>query len=102
MAVRHIPVLTPGSRAGARGFKLRGSMFKIDLTVGAMIYTGFGILVIAGLAIWADRRDRAFYDSTRRRTTFHCLKCNRVYTSAESHEVCKCPVCGHENPRLKF
>ena len=78
------------------------SMFKVDLTLATLIYTGLGTLVIAGLAMWADRRDRTFYDATRRRTTFHCIKCDRVYTSAKDHEVSPCPSCGHENTRLKF
>lgn len=77
-------------------------MFTLDLSLATTLYTGLGVLVIAGLWVWADRRDRQFYDRTRRRTTFHCIKCDRVYTSAESHEVCRCPACGHENERLKF
>lgn len=77
-------------------------MFTVDLTFGAVLYTVIGVLVIAGLWVWSDRRDRALYDATRRRTTFHCLKCDRVYTSARDHDLCRCPGCGHENSRLKF
>ena len=55
-----------------------------------------------GLWLYYDRRDRRFYDATRHRTTFHCLKCGEVYTSAGAGEVASCPRCGHSNPRLRF
>ncbi|HUG09540.1 MAG TPA: hydrogenase nickel incorporation protein HypA [Opitutaceae bacterium] len=77
-------------------------MFTVDLTIATVVYTGLGFLTVAVLWVWSDRRDRQFYDATRRRTTFHCIKCTRVYTSTESREVSRCPVCGHENTRLKF
>jgi hypothetical protein len=77
-------------------------MFPLDLSLATALYVGLGALAIAILWFWGDRRDRQFYDQTRRRTTFHCIKCDRVYTSAESREVCRCPACGHENARLKF
>ncbi|HEY5550809.1 MAG TPA: hydrogenase nickel incorporation protein HypA [Opitutaceae bacterium] len=77
-------------------------MFPLDFSLATAVYTGLGMLATAVLWFWTDRRDRQFYDSTRRRTTFHCLKCGRVYTSAESHKVCRCPACGHENTHLKF
>lgn len=77
-------------------------MFSVDLTFATVLYTGGGVLVIAGLWLWFDRRDRAFYDATRKRSTYHCIKCDRVYTSTEPGEVSRCPACGHENSHLKF
>jgi hypothetical protein len=77
-------------------------MFTVDLSIATVAYAGLGVLTIAILWVWSERRDRLFYDSTRRRTTFHCIKCNRVYTSTESHEASRCPACGQENSRLKF
>lgn len=77
-------------------------MFTVDLSFATVLYTGAGLLVIAGLWFWFDRRDRAFYDSTRKRITFHCIKCDRTYTSTGPGDVSRCPGCGHENTRLKF
>ncbi len=77
-------------------------MLPTDLTVALLLAVAGGIGLLVGLWAYYDRRDRRLYDATRRKTTFHCLKCSHVYTSAERHETCPCPRCGHENPRLHF
>ena len=38
----------------------------------------------------------------RRRTTFHCIRCDALYTASAGTELYKCPKCGHENSRLRF
>jgi primosomal protein N' len=58
----------------------------------------------AFLVLWLfyDRRDHVRFDLERRKTTFHCIRCDRLYTAPEGTELCKCPRCGHENARLRF
>lgn len=77
-------------------------MFAVEITFGVVLYPLIGVLLIAGLWWFYDRRDRKFYDRTRRRTTFHCLKCQHVYTSTDRHEIDECPRCRHPNARLHF
>ena len=77
-------------------------MFPVEITFGFVLYALIGVLLIAGLWWFYDRRDRQYYDRTRRLTTFHCLKCHHVYTSTERRDLCACPRCGHENARLHF
>lgn len=60
-----------------------------------------GMLLLGVLWLFYDRRDRRFLDQSRRKTTFCCLKCSHVYTSAET-DLCPCPRCGHSNAPLRF
>ncbi len=72
------------------------------VTVDVIVY---GLLVfglIGGLWAYYDRRDRAFYDSERRKITFHCIRCDRLYEEKVGTETAPCPKCGHLNTRLKF
>lgn len=73
-----------------------------SFTVDVLLY---GVSVIGGVAaLWFyyDWRDRSFYDAGRRRITFHCIRCDHVYTRLAGTETSPCPRCGHENVRLKF
>ena len=49
-----------------------------------------------------DRRDRALYDAERSKLSFHCIRCDHLYTEKAGTETSPCPKCGHSNPRLKF
>ena len=73
-----------------------------DLTTASVVYC----LLVAGvfLTIWLyyDRRDHRRFERERRKTTFHCIRCDALYIGAVGTEVAKCPNCGHENARLKF
>ena len=60
------------------------------------------IAVLFGLWIYYDRRDRAFFDATRHKATFHCLKCSCLYTAVAEGNLNPCPRCGHPNPPLRF
>lgn len=65
----------------------------------------YGLCVIGlFLALWFyyDRRDRALYDAGRRKISFHCVRCNYLYTEPAGTDTAPCPKCGHENVRLKF
>ncbi|MEO6992323.1 MAG: hydrogenase nickel incorporation protein HypA [Lacunisphaera sp.] len=73
-----------------------------DYTLDVIIY-GLLILGVFGFMwIYYDRRDRSFYDAERRKITFHCIRCDRLYTEKAGTEIAPCPKCGHQNTRLKF
>ncbi|MBA3850236.1 MAG: hydrogenase nickel incorporation protein HypA [Opitutus sp.] len=67
------------------------------LVYGLLVLGVFGVLWI-----FYDRRDRAFYDAGRRKISFHCIRCDHLYTQPTGTETAACPKCGHENVRLKF
>ena len=65
----------------------------------------YGLLVVGGfvfLWVYYDRRDRAFYDTERRKITFHCIRCDTLYTEKAGTATAPCPKCAHQNVRLKF
>jgi uncharacterized paraquat-inducible protein A len=73
-----------------------------ELTTGAVLYCV--ILAVGFLMLWLyyDRRDHRRFERERRKVTFHCIRCDHLYTARPGAEVCKCPRCGHENTRLRF
>jgi hypothetical protein len=73
-----------------------------DLTTGTMIYCVLIAAVFLGLWLYYDRRDHRQFEEERRKTTFLCIRCDRLYTARAGAELCKCPRCSHENTRLKF
>jgi ribosomal protein L37AE/L43A len=65
----------------------------------------YGLLILGLFGfLWTyyDRRDRAYYDAERRKITFHCIRCDTLYTGKKGTELAACPKCGHQNTRLKF
>jgi rubrerythrin len=54
------------------------------------------------LWVYYDRRDRTMYDAQRRKITFHCVRCNHLFTENAGTATAPCPKCGHVNVRLKF
>ena len=72
------------------------------ITTTVVIYCMLVGLLFLGLWIYYDRRDHARFEKHRRRATFHCIRCDRIYEAASGIELCRCPNCGHENTRLKF
>ena len=73
-----------------------------DLTTGAVIFCV--LLAVLFLALWLyyDRREHHRFERERRKTTFHCIRCDQLYTAKTGVELAKCPRCGHDNTRLKF
>jgi uncharacterized paraquat-inducible protein A len=73
-----------------------------DLTTGAVIFCV--LLAVGFLALWLyyDRREHHRFERERRKTTFHCIRCDQLYTAKTGVELAKCPRCGHDNTRLKF
>jgi hypothetical protein len=73
-----------------------------DLTTGAVIYCVLVAAVFLGLWLWYDRRDHRRFELERRKTTFHCIRCDALYTAPSGTELAACPKCGHQNSRLRF
>ena len=73
-----------------------------DVTLAAVIYCVLVAAIFLGLWLWYDRRDHARFELERRKTTFHCIRCNALYTAPSGTELARCPTCGHENVRLRF
>ncbi len=74
----------------------------LSYTLDVLIYGSALIGVFGFLWVYYDRRDRGFYEVQRRRVTFHCIRCDNLYTGAINAETVPCPKCGHQNVRLKF
>ena len=74
----------------------------MDLTYGAFIYCLVVVTFFFVLWLYYGRRDHALYEAERRRTTFHCIRCDKLYIAKRGAELCKCPRCAYENVRLKF
>ncbi|MSU69538.1 MAG: hydrogenase nickel incorporation protein HypA [Opitutaceae bacterium] len=73
-----------------------------DLTTGVVVYCLLVAAVFLGLWFYYDRREHARFELERRKTSFHCIRCDRLYTAPAGAQLCPCPRCGHENTRLKF
>ena len=73
-----------------------------DFTLDVVVYGLLVLGVFGALWVYYDRRDRALYDAQRRKITFHCIRCDRLYAEPGGRELCPCPRCGHENSRLRF
>jgi hypothetical protein len=74
----------------------------LDLNTAAVVYCSLVGLAFLGLWRWYDQRDHRRFELERRRTTFHCIRCDALYTASAGTELYKCPKCGHENSRLRF
>jgi len=74
----------------------------IALTTGAVVFCTLVGLFFLGLWLYYDRRDHRRFEGERRKTTFHCIRCDHLYAAPSGVDLCKCPRCGHENVRLKF
>lgn len=73
-----------------------------DFSLHVVLYGLMVLGVISGLWIYYDRRDRALYDTQRRKISFHCIRCDHLYVEKDGTETAACPKCGHVNVRLKF
>jgi uncharacterized paraquat-inducible protein A len=67
-----------------------------------ILYVGVGMLVIFGLWLYYDLRDRNRHSAERDKVIFHCIKCSQIYTAPEKTEEAECPKCGFTNGRLRF
>lgn len=74
----------------------------MDLTLGAVFYCLLVLGFLFGVWVYYDRRDHALFEAERRKVTFHCVRCDHLYTAKAGPETAVCPRCGHTNARLKF
>ena len=74
----------------------------LDLTTAVVLYCALIGVAFVALWLWYDRRDHQNFELERRRTTFHCIRCDALYTARSGTALSRCPKCGHENARLKF
>ena len=73
-----------------------------DLTYGAVFYCAIVIGFYLVIWLYYDHRDHARYEAERRKTVFHCIRCDRLYTDKRGTDLSPCPRCHHPNSRLKF
>lgn len=73
-----------------------------DFTTATVIYCGFVAAAFLGLWTFYDRRDHRRFELERRKRTFHCIRCDKIYSAPGGAELSPCPQCGHENTRLRF
>ncbi|OHE83654.1 MAG: hydrogenase nickel incorporation protein HypA [Verrucomicrobia bacterium RIFCSPLOWO2_12_FULL_64_8] len=74
----------------------------MDLSFATVVYCLLVLVFFSAAWLYYDRRDHAFYEAERRRITFHCIRCDHLYTARAGAATAACPRCGHENTRLKF
>ncbi|MCX6946035.1 MAG: hydrogenase nickel incorporation protein HypA [Verrucomicrobiota bacterium] len=74
----------------------------LQLTAAAVAYCA----LVGGvfLALWSyyDRRDHARFEVERRKTTFHCRRCDALYSAPAGTDLAPCPRCDQSNARLSF
>lgn len=71
-------------------------------SLASVVYCLVVASVFLGLWWYYDLRDRRRFEGERRKSTFHCIRCDALYAAARGSETCRCPRCGHENVRLRF
>ncbi len=74
----------------------------LEFSTAAVVYCVLVAAVFLGLWLYYDRRDHLRFEAERRKTTFHCIRCDAIYAAAQGLQLCRCPKCGHENVRLRF
>lgn len=74
----------------------------LDLTTATVSYCIVVAGLFVGLWLWYDRRDHRRFDLERRKNTFHCIRCDALYTGSAGGDLAKCPQCGHDNARVRF
>ncbi len=74
----------------------------LDLSLFAVVYCTLVGLTFLVLWLWYDRRDHQRFEIERRKTTFHCIRCDALYSAPAGTGLSPCPKCGHKNARLRF
>jgi hypothetical protein len=73
-----------------------------ELPIAAVIYCLLVGAVFSVLWLCYDRRDHLNFEVELRRSAFHCIRCDSIYSGTAGAALCRCPRCGHENSRLRF
>jgi hypothetical protein len=74
----------------------------LPFPVAALVYCALVGLLFLSMWLYYDRRDHERFERERRKTTFHCIRCDRLYTGPAEAELGACPRCGHPNARLRY
>jgi len=74
----------------------------ISITTASVLLCVFAGLFFLVLWMYYDRRDHRMFEGERRRSTFHCVRCDHLYSARKGTDQAECPACGHRNPRLHF
>ena len=74
----------------------------LEFSTAAVVFCVLVAAVFLGLWLYYDRRDHRRFEAERRKTTFHCIRCDAIYSAPKGTQLCRCPKCGHENVRLRF
>lgn len=77
-------------------------VIAIDISVFVMMYLTTGFAVVLGLWVYYDVRDRSLFDRERQKGSFHCVRCQHLYSANRHSRAVDCPACGFANTRLKF
>lgn len=77
-------------------------MIGLEVDVFFLLYLGGGFLVIFGLWLYYDQREKDLYEKQRMKVVYHCIKCSEIYTGPHRSFECECPRCGFTNGRLGF
>ena len=75
-------------------------MFEFSTAV--VVYCALVGVGFVTLWLWYDRRNHRRFEAGRRRSAFHCIRCDALYSAPAGVNPASCPKCGHENPRLRF
>ncbi|MDB6168238.1 MAG: hypothetical protein JWM88_1102 [Verrucomicrobia bacterium] len=74
----------------------------LSLPAAVVVYCALIAVVFLALWFYYDRRDHARFEMERRKGTFHCIRCDALYTAPTGIDLAKCPRCAYENTRLRF
>lgn len=98
------PTCVPPAQRGLGGGGPAGeagpAMFEFH--TAALVYCFLVAALFLALWFYYDRRDHRRFERERRKITFHCIRCDRLYAAPTGTEPCPCPKCGHPNTRLRF
>ncbi len=74
----------------------------MTISVFFAVVVSAAMLILGVSAVAVSRRQRKSYEFLARTETFHCLRCDSVYTAAAGSDSQPCPKCGYKNSKLKF
>jgi len=77
-------------------------LIPLDLSSFVLLYVSGGLVLMLGLWVYYEERDRRIHETERAQSLFHCLKCGRLYSASRSLREAPCPGCAFENSKLKF
>lgn len=71
----------------------------------SLFFTYFvsALMAVFCIAAWIlSRKGKRTYEKLARTSTYHCMRCDSIYTASPDLKVASCPKCGYKNSKLKF